>query len=475
MTAGGAAQTDGSANAGGDTGDTPPFLPLGGCEGSRWDEASFQAIYEVGPDQEYATPSEVPWESIEPGTLVKIHYRSEPYRDKWVLDYNASADAPVVVLGVPDNGALPVISGDDAVTRTELDFPGDERAIIKVGNSNVPDNGTPSNISIECLDIMGAKPGYHFTNDAGDASEYAQNASTIYIETGRDISIKNCVLHDAANGLFSASQSSGVLVSGNYIFDNGIEGSVYEHNSYTESAGITFEFNHYGSLCQGCLGNNLKDRSAGTVIRYNWIENGNRQLDLVETDHESIASLPSYRETFVYGNVLVEGDGEGNSQILHYGGDGEGDYRNGVLHFYYNTVVSTRAGNTTLARLSSNDESLEARYNVFFATAGGSSFAILDETGSAHLEGNFLPNGWRPSHGSLVGSLDLGSNTEGSDPGFVDALTQDFGLARGGAATGIAAALGDSAEPFPVTLEYRKHQAADPRLDLSDAGAFAAR
>ena len=74
---------------------------------------------------------------------------------------------------------------------------------------------------------------------------------------------------------------------------------------------IVFQDNHYGALRPGADGNNLKDRSGGLVVRYNWIENGNRQLDLVETDHDELVADPRYNETFVYGNVLVESDGEG--------------------------------------------------------------------------------------------------------------------------------------------------------------------
>ena len=72
----------------------------------------------------------------------------------------------------------------------------------------------------------------------------------------------------------SSSATSNITISSNHIHDNGIEGSIYQHNSYTESRGIVFEFNHYGPLRTSCLGNNLKDRSSGTVIRYNWIEAG---------------------------------------------------------------------------------------------------------------------------------------------------------------------------------------------------------
>lgn len=124
------------------------------------------------------------------------------------------------------------------------------------------------------------------------------------------------MLSDSGNGLFSASASSELPVVGNHIFGNGNVGSIYEHNSYTESAGILFEGNHYGPLCDGCPGNNLKDRSAGTVIRYNLIEGANRQLDLVDSQ-AGLESDPRYQKTFVYGNVLHESGNFGNSQIVH--------------------------------------------------------------------------------------------------------------------------------------------------------------
>ena len=63
------------------------------------------------------------------------------------------------------------------------------------------------------------------------------------------------------------------------------------------------------------------------------------------------------------------------------GGD-NGDaatYRKGTLYFYNNTVVSTRSGNTTLFRLSTNDETCDARNNIFYNTAAGANLALLAE------------------------------------------------------------------------------------------------
>src|SRR4029079_19221338 len=153
---------------------------------------------------------------------------------------------------------------------------------------------------------------------------------------------------DCGNGFFCASQTSDLLVEGCRIDDNGNSGSIFEHNNYTEALGITFQYNWFGHLKSGAGGNNLKDRSAGCVVRYNWIEGGNRQLDLVESDYPELTGDPRYHETFVYGNVLLETGDDGNSQVVHYGGDGGATetYRKGTLHLYANTVVSLRTGNT---------------------------------------------------------------------------------------------------------------------------------
>ena len=66
----------------------------------------------------------------------------------------------------------------------------------------------------------------------------------------------------------------------------------------------------------------VMEPAESVVIRYNWIEDGNRQLDLVETDFAELRDDPSYRRTLVYGNLLIETADVGNSQIVHYGGDG---------------------------------------------------------------------------------------------------------------------------------------------------------
>ncbi|MDP2899044.1 MAG: right-handed parallel beta-helix repeat-containing protein [bacterium] len=432
-------------------------------------------LYEVGPARRYVSIGEVPWESLEAGDVVLIYCRDEPYREKWVICREGTEPAPIIVRGIPNkSGKLPTIEGIDATTRSELNYWNEERGVIKIGGANSPPDCLPKNIVIENLDIKSGRPPYSFTGRYGH-TEYSSNASAIYVEKGENITIRNCILRDCGNGFFCASGASNVLVEGCYIYDNGIEGSIYEHNNYTEANGIVFQYNHFGPLRDECLGNNLKDRSAGCVVRYNWIESGNRQLDLVDSDHSHILESPTYRATYVYGNILIEPDGAGNSQVCHYGGDsGDTDrYRKGILYFYNNTVISTRAGNTTLFRLSSADETCDCRNNIVYTTASGSHLAVTNDKGTDSLTSNWLKENWTKSHSNPEAIVnDLSGNIVGAEPGFLDFDNQKFGLVAGSACVDNGGDLASAVLPgHDVLRQYVKHQRGpgrynDGKLDI---------
>lgn len=263
----------------------------------------------------------------------------------------------------------------------------------------------------------------------------------------------------------------------NLVDGNGVDGDIYVHNLYLNSQGATLvEYNRFAGLCPTCPGNNFKSRASGLVVRYNWIEGGNRQLDLVDTGEAPIAAQPGYDDVFVYGNVLVEGDGDGNSQIVHFGGDSgtTSQYRSGTLHFFHNTVVSTRSGNTTLFRLSFAGASVDARNNLLFATAGGNRLAILVDEGTASLQHNWLPTGWRDGHAGVSGMLTASDNVEGDAPGFVDLAGQDFTLGAGSGAVDRGGTLAEAASAHPVQRVYVPHLRGAARADdgRPDLGAF---
>ena len=438
------------------------------------------ALFEVGPGKPYTAIGQVPWESLNAGDTVLIYWRSNAYQEKWVICRQGNPNSPITVRGVPGpNGQLPVIDGNAAITRAQLNFWNQDRSVVKIGGASVPSDTTPSHIVIEGLDIRSARPPFTYRTPTGATASYIANAAAIYVEKGTNILIRGCVMSDCGNGLFIAAATRNALIEGNYILGNGNEGSAYEHNSYTAAEQITFQFNRYGPLRTNCLGNALKDRSAGLVVRYNWIEGGNRQLDLVDAeDSVGLQQSPLYPATHVYGNVLVEQNDSGNNQIVHYGGDSGNTpaYRKGTLYFYHNTIVSSRSGNTTLFRLSTNDESCDSRNNLFFVTASGNRLALLDGAGRLFLTHNWFKPGYVNSHSTLTGSItNDASNVTGPDPGFLSLGRQEFRLNTNSACINAGTNLHPAALPLhQPAWHYRKHQQSAPRTNYldPDLGAF---
>ncbi len=458
------------------------FLLLCILLGSGLLPAANATVYEVGPGKAFVNIGDVPWENLSPGDTVLIHYRVQPYHEKWVIDKAGTSTMPITVRGVPGpQGQLPIIDGSQATTRRQLDFWSEERGIINIGGSN-KSSLPPTFIVIEALDIRNARPPYWFRDDHGQMKYYSKNATSIYIIEGDHITIRNCRLHGCGNGFFACHDAANILVEACHIYDNGIEGSYYQHNNYTEAKGIIFQFNYFGPLRQGCGGNNLKDRSAGTIIRYNWIEGGNRQIDLVDSSYRELIDMPSYQKTYVYGNIIVERSDDGNSQIIHYGGDSGNlsRYRKGTLYFYNNTVISKRNGNTTLLRLSSQAESCIAINNIIYVTAPGNHLALLNRDGTLMLRNNWLKTGWRQSHEgpNFRGHIDDdGGNLSGTWPGFLDMGQADYRLQADSPCidSGI-----DLADIIPMGVEpsyqYVKYQNKAPRPQSGnmDMGAFEA-
>ena len=384
--------------------------------------------YEVGPDKPMRHPGHVAWDRLNPGDIVEIHWRPEPYRFKWAISSAGTAEKPIVVRGVRNaKGEAPVIEAGRASTPTGLQFTAPARSVIKIGSTRDSGDTPPAYIVIESLNIQGARPENFFLGNDG-LTEYATNASAIYVESGNHITIRNCRLHDCGNGLFVAPDAEEVLVEGCDIYENGIVGSVYEHNAYSESTGMIYQFNRFGPLRAGSRGNNLKDRSAGLIVRYNRIEGGNRQLDLVDSQEGmAIRNDSRYHLALVYGNLLIEHAGPDNNQIVHFGGDSGDDAANRrSLLFYNNTIISTRKDKTVLMRLSTNMQKAEIWNNVIYTNGPGASFAILDETGQANLRGNYLKPGWKKCFGQLKGAVNSIDASEQENPGFADPARADY-------------------------------------------------
>lgn len=427
--------------------------------------------YEVGPGKTYTALGDVPWETLGPGDTVRIHARPEPYHEKVLLSTRGTAEKPIRVVGVPAGGELPVISGEDATTRSGAPyrFPAAQsRGLVTIALDADHEYGyKPGHIEISGLELRDAAPPFGFTgrDGASDQREYWQNAAAIWVSLGEHIAIRHSRITRSGNGIFISSGgdlsdqagiSSDIVIEGNDFVGNGTPNGQSEHQVYSEAIGILFEGNHFGALRPTAIGSNLKDRSVGTVIRYNRIEGGARLIDLVDPQDQAPVAVadPRLRTTLVYGNLLINNQGD-SGRLIHYGGDsGEfGNYRKGTLYFHHNTLVNRKnydspaqETRTEVFQLSTADERADVRNNVLYnapATAGATptDFFLLEfeDDGRLDLGRNWISPDWgahrdaNPGEtfdGAVTGAGQIVTNA-GNDPGFTNAGADDFRPAPG--------------------------------------------
>ncbi len=407
--------------------------------------------YPVGPGRAYTSLDLVPWEKLKGGDTVRIHYSSKPYAGKFLIAAQGTPTAPVRVCGVRGpNGERPVIDGSGATTRAALstlygnstyvrDVHQDRSLIVIKPLATQGWTAFPRHIQIDGLKITRAHPNYSFRNAAGQVRSYADFGACIWIDRGQNISIVDNEISDCQMAIFSKSTDDGdfavtknIRVAGNHMWGHGIVGDWHEHTTYLQSVGTIVEFNRYGPLRSGSPGNAIKDRSVGTVIRYNRIEEGAHAIDLVEAEDFPLTatSLAAYRTTHVYGNQIIKNGDTGS--VIHYGGDhfgsepganwGEPWFRRGTLYFYNNTLSITGT-EAALFQISTTLETVEAFNNIFhFASTVKERSLRMNQwgVGSAWTPGGVLILGrnwastgwqdsdqWHPVPGALIGTGNL--------------------------------------------------------------------
>jgi parallel beta-helix repeat protein len=454
--------------------------------------------YQVGPGKAYENLGDVPFESLVAGDTVRVFWRDQPYREKLMIGGVGTAEQPIRVCGVAGpNGELPILDGENATTRPTLDFPYEghqPRGVIIVGHPHAaPYDQQTSHVVIEALEVRNASPEKTFTDVLGQTQNYILVGAGIFVQRADDVTIRGCNIHDNNNGIFMGTgggteMSNRVLIEGNHIHNNGSLTDYYHHNVYNEVNGVIYQFNRFGNPRAGAegvvLGANIKERSAGVVIRYNWIEDGAHLVDLVDAQEAKLStvSMPSFHETFIYGNVMIRNGASGS--MIHYGGDSGlfQDYRKGTLHFYENTVV---VNNSTFAsfdtaevfEISTNEETLQATNNIFWSTvtpAADAPIAMLGErdavtAGVATFTNNWVRDGWSPHEpfgatSILAQIAGLDGSLRGTDPGFTDGASQSFAPAAGSMVIGAGTDMSSMVSAdLSVGFEYVPHQQGKPR------------
>ncbi|MEN8141705.1 MAG: hypothetical protein ABFR97_10835, partial [Thermodesulfobacteriota bacterium] len=325
--------------------------------------------------------------------------------------------------------------------------------------------------------------------------------------------IRGCEITNNGNGIFLRGDDNGdestitrnTLVAGNYIHGNGNIGSETQHNIYSQGVSPIFQYNRIGRQRPGAGGISLKDRSANTVIRYNWIESGARTIDLVEAEDASIVVAEGeYGNAYVYGNIIINeiDDTDGYAwagHIVHFGADnfaddGTGDCtapdpdicRNGTLYFHNNTVIikdyRTIAQDSPwvqdrLFELSVRDATADIRNNLFHLHApnGHPNLTLMRQHGTANLNGvNWITANWaehalEDDYHQWTGTINYnGTLIEGSAPELAAITSISGNLTGDDYRPSASSPLIDQATPLPPTLisaghgvnqEYERHQA----------------
>lgn len=375
-----------------------------------------EKTYEIGPGKTYTTLGQLNWSSLGPGDTVLIYPNKNssgqviPYYEKPMIFVRGTSAKPIVIKGVLDPVTLerPIIDGTNAITSSQWVShyqPLQDLSLVLIGTTNL-NNGfySPGYFTLENLEIRNAYNG-SYTGPDNIVRPYSVPAG-IYIEKGDHILIKNCKIHDTAEGIFGAGQGNQrnleyLTLDSNNIYGNSRVGSSQQHNTYIEGLNTLYQNNTYGPTRPGSAGGQLKDRGSGTIIRYNYIEGGARLIDLVESQNYfgTEIALDSYHYTYVYGNILNDTTG---APGIHYGYD-SGIYptsRKGVLYYENNTFISplskSEAWRMKVFDLTTKGETLVAKNNIIrFTSNNPPDMDILNCDNLAHFDHDHITPGWQ--------------------------------------------------------------------------------
>ena len=464
--------------------------------------------YHIGPGQPLDELRDVAFHNLQAGDRVYIYAKPTPYFEKIRISGQGTSTSPIKIVGVPDaNGNLPILDATEATTHPADIYSWDPMSsagvITVIRGPGTAYEYKPKWIQIENLEIRNARtePVQTYFFDAnGQRRPWTDGAAGLYLLGAENVTVTGCKIHTNANGIFfksnggEESTTRNLVFERNYIFNNSeltqivVNGQTIwrfaTHNVYGEGQNVTYRYNRFGPIFNGRDGANLKDRSSGLVLSCNWIEGGNRLLDLVEAQDgfAVIGNDPAYRHTHVFGNVLISGPGQSITAV-HYGGDSgtESTYRKGTLWFWNNTVYVRRDQSESwrfmVFDLSTNDETCSAQNNVLHVeplTVGGTPpiFALMLQNGNLALGKNWVQQGyvqWRDNitpQGSITGLTNL---VTGASPGFINGSNYQLRPAAGSPLINSGTTLTGQMAVFPLDKQYQEHQNFQTRMIVGTA------
>ena len=409
-------------------------------------DAEYSTIIEVGPGKTYEELYDVPETNVAAGTLIKVYYRTEPYRIKAYIEVQATENAHFRIQGIPDNnGNLPIITNENSTHNW--------------GGGTV--NEWVDNIGIMVIyGSWGSKPSYidivnlHFKIYGSTTSD---NCIGIWSKIDH-LAVKGCVFDNCSNGVFTqannndmTSISSYSLIEGCRFTNCGVQNSYLQHNIYAQGTHALIQFNYIEQQKETAVGSTLKDRAAFTVIRYNYMEGTARTIDLVEPEEAEIVADEgdNWDDAYVYGNLIV--NKRANSGVMfHYGWDDmDNPYayqRKGTYFFANNTVIMDFDDDSWNKELFDiNKTSTKINYVNNILLAKGMHYFFIFRTGETSNEGgtvNFTTS-WIKAYASdhnnewqlneTAGDYHMTGETTlltGNEPGFTNANNDDYTLTQ---------------------------------------------
>jgi hypothetical protein len=458
---------------------------------------SYATDYNVGPGQPYTQIGQVPWYNLQCGDNVYIHYQPTPYYEKFMISTRCSAWPGLRVIGVVGpNGELPIIDGNNATTSTNMHWhagwgAGSGANDIEQGGvislvANGDTGASPAYTDIENLAVRDCQLAMTFTGEDGVTENYSFFGAAIYAKGPQHLKIVNCEISDSNQGFFNEtgdtydaaayweSLGEDIEFSGCYFHNNGLYQGGGEHTIYVQSAKTLIEYCRFGPMLPGSVGNQIKSRSAGDVIRYNYMEGemGGRFLDLVEDQDSNgtIAALPYYGHDFVYGNLFLINHDDANtgSPVIHWDGDhyagGRATTPGATLYFYNNTWVidqNTYVNGGMFSVQDAGDDcpstitgTIDARNNIFYmmdpqggagdlwwASCANTNMNFANNWVTGPMAGNCGPGSWGGGvcNGTFTGTQSNFIST--GTPNFTDLPNDDVHLTAESPVLGLGAAL----------------------------------
>lgn len=374
-------------------------------------------IYNIGQvGSPYQELSDIQWNDLQPGDVVNVHWREEPYTERLLLNAQGTQAQPITINGVPGpNGEMPVLDAENATTPEQfsnfnLEWRQELGGSIYIGppNSYPSPEEIPEHIIINGFEITGAGQGNSFTDTAGITHAYEGQAG-VYIKGGDDITIENNYIHHNGTGIFSNSNhdyeiTENLVIQGNTFDQNGVSGSYLRHHVYTEGVNTTVDDNIFLAKVDGDQGSLLKMRDVGLTISNNEFRSSpGHIIDMgdVQSDAMRAAGLGTsdafYYDNHVFGNTVDAASGN-----IYLGGDSFGKenvssdtYRKSVefhdnnLNFESDQSDMWRLG---ILRAPSEDQTFNIANNTFSASSATpgeaqTNFGLMADDGNLNVTG----------------------------------------------------------------------------------------